>query len=95
VTVAVYQGDGAEEVRCIMLLRILDETIVRRIGGGTSKKIWPFGKWKSTRPAFRLTELYFSHPNIVQIFGTAKLGNIHATTLHDGATFCQKKGFQN
>ncbi|KAJ7340654.1 hypothetical protein DFH08DRAFT_963518 [Mycena albidolilacea] len=23
------------------------------------------------------------HPNIVQIFGTAKLGNIHATTLHD------------
>jgi hypothetical protein len=33
----------------------------------------------------------FSHPNIVQIFGTAKLGKIHATILHDGATFCQKQ----
>jgi hypothetical protein len=38
-TVAIYQGDGAEEVRCIMLLRILDGTIVRRSGGGTSKNI--------------------------------------------------------
>ncbi|KAJ7340677.1 hypothetical protein DFH08DRAFT_243759 [Mycena albidolilacea] len=49
VTVAVYQGDSAEE------------------------------EWR--RDVAQYMAVW--HPNIVQIFGTAKSGNIHATILHD------------
>jgi hypothetical protein len=33
----------------------------------------------------------YRHLNIVQIFGTAKSGNIHATILYAGVTFGQKQ----
>ncbi|KAF8212745.1 hypothetical protein K438DRAFT_1169928 [Mycena galopus ATCC 62051] len=49
VTVAVYQGNGAEE------------------------------EWRTDIAKYMAVR----HPNIIQVYGTASLGNIHATIFHD------------
>ncbi|KAJ6527630.1 hypothetical protein DFH09DRAFT_1186593 [Mycena vulgaris] len=49
VTVAIYQGDGAEQ------------------------------RWREDIARY----MSFRHPNIIQVYGTARSGNIHATIFHD------------
>ncbi|KAF7365710.1 hypothetical protein MVEN_00444700 [Mycena venus] len=74
VTVAMYQGDGAEEVE-------------RQYSAGVAARrcnicVTPASPLQTFAAYHRLT-LCTSHPNVIQIFGTASSGGIHATLFHD------------
>jgi hypothetical protein len=82
-TVALYQGDGAEEVS----LAIYSNNVFNldRNCANTSQKYHGSGKWHNTL-VFRVTVLISicRHPNFGQIYEAASTGGIHAAIFHDG-----------
>lgn len=86
VTVAIYQGDDAENV---CLLRASSNTVPSNLPGmaGRTCKIYGSSASFAFCRDIQVAEATPSHPNIIQVYGTMSSGNMHATIFHDGALY--------
>jgi hypothetical protein len=85
VTVAMYQGNGAEEVGYILLLYDTSGELLQEWRRDIAKYMTVRQVLASHSLHTSLLNDTLSHPNIIQIRGAASSGNIHATLFHDGA----------
>jgi hypothetical protein len=87
-TVALYQGNNAEEV-CVCALSLFCQFSVALIG----MAICRLTTFLSSVPpqkcslCFTLIAVNCRHPNIVQLYGVVNSSGIHAAVYHDGTSF--------
>jgi hypothetical protein len=87
-TVALYQGNNAEEV-CVRALSLFCQFSVALIGMAICRlpTFLPSVPPQKCSLCFTLIAVDCRHPNIVQLYGVVNSPGIHAAVYHDGTSF--------